>query len=70
MILYPKLSPLFYYTRNLFLKNNMIKIGDLGIARVFDDNSKSSLASFESNYQYMSPEAMAKKKYGRKTDLW
>jgi serine/threonine protein kinase len=54
--------------RNIFLKNNRVKLGDLGLAH--------SLESITSTFKaggtpcYMAPEVITEKGYFLKSDLW
>ncbi|XP_014663756.1 PREDICTED: serine/threonine-protein kinase Nek11-like, partial [Priapulus caudatus] len=55
--------------RNIFLKNNMIKIGDFGISRIMMGTS--DLAStFIGTPYYMSPEVIRHAGYNSKSDIW
>ena len=58
---------------NIFLtKQARIKIGDFGISRVFDDESKSIHATTNNigTYKYMSPQIKSNNNYSYKTDCW
>ncbi|XP_002742440.2 uncharacterized protein LOC100370291 [Saccoglossus kowalevskii] len=56
-------------TRNIFLKNNMCKIGDFGISRVLMGTT--DLAStFTGTPYYMSPEVLKHEGYNSKSDVW
>jgi serine/threonine protein kinase len=61
-----------YFERNIFLKNNKIKLGDLGEAKII---SEEETMTVRGSQPYMSPEMH--KKYGDrsvvitfKTDVW
>lgn len=55
--------------RNIFLKNNFIKLGDFGISRIL--LSTTDLAStFTGTPHYMSPEALKQNGYNSKSDIW
>jgi NIMA (never in mitosis gene a)-related kinase len=56
-------------TRNIFLKNNLIKLGDFGISRILMGTS--DLAStFAGTPHFMSPEALKQNGYNSKSDIW
>lgn len=56
-------------TRNIFLKKNMIKIGDFGISRILMGTT--DLAStFTGTPYYMSPEVLKHEGYNSKSDVW
>lgn len=56
-------------TRNIFLKKNVVKIGDFGISRILMGTS--DLAStFTGTPYYMSPEVLKHEGYNSKSDVW
>ena len=60
---------LFLTHRNIFLKNNLIKLGDFGISRILMGTS--DLAStFAGTPHFMSPEALKQNGYNSKSDIW
>lgn len=57
-------------TQNIFLtKSNIIKVGDLGIARVLESASDMASTMIGTPY-YMSPELFSNKPYNHKSDVW
>lgn len=57
-------------TQNIFLtKSKIIKLGDLGIARVLDSNLDMATTMIGTPY-YMSPELFSNKPYNHKSDVW
>ncbi|XP_033104672.1 serine/threonine-protein kinase Nek11-like [Anneissia japonica] len=56
-------------TSNIFLKNNMIKIGDFGISRVLMGTTDYA-STFIGTPYYMSPEVLKHEGYNSKSDLW
>ncbi|AWP03084.1 putative serine/threonine-protein kinase Nek4 [Scophthalmus maximus] len=57
-------------TQNIFLtKTNIIKVGDLGIARVLDNQNDMASTLIGTPY-YMSPELFSNKPYNHKSDVW
>ncbi|KAF0035112.1 hypothetical protein F2P81_012870 [Scophthalmus maximus] len=57
-------------TQNIFLtKTNIIKVGDLGIARVLDNHNDMASTLIGTPY-YMSPELFSNKPYNHKSDVW
>ncbi|XP_038069703.1 serine/threonine-protein kinase Nek11-like isoform X2 [Patiria miniata] len=56
-------------TRNIFLKNNMIKIGDFGISRVLMGTTDMA-STFTGTPYYMSPEVLKHEGYNSKSDIW
>uniref|UniRef100_A0A1A8MNH9 Serine/threonine-protein kinase Nek4 n=2 Tax=Nothobranchius pienaari TaxID=704102 RepID=A0A1A8MNH9_9TELE len=57
-------------TQNIFLtKTNIIKVGDLGIARVLENQSDMASTLIGTPY-YMSPELFSNKPYNHKSDVW
>lgn len=56
--------------QNIFLtKNNMIKLGDFGIARVLGKTMEKAKTMVGTPY-YLSPEIIEQKAYSFKTDIW
>ncbi|XP_068171414.1 serine/threonine-protein kinase Nek4 isoform X2 [Antennarius striatus] len=57
-------------TQNIFLtKKNIIKVGDLGIARVLESRNDMASTLIGTPY-YMSPELFSNKPYNHKSDVW
>ncbi|NXP20356.1 NEK4 kinase, partial [Scytalopus superciliaris] len=57
-------------TQNIFLtRTNIIKVGDLGIARVLENQSDMASTLIGTPY-YMSPELFSNKPYNHKSDVW
>ncbi|TSV54866.1 Serine/threonine-protein kinase Nek4 [Bagarius yarrelli] len=57
-------------TQNIFLtKTNIIKVGDLGIARVLENHNDMASTLIGTPY-YMSPELFSNKPYNYKSDVW
>ncbi|TPP58168.1 serine/threonine-protein kinase Nek4, partial [Fasciola gigantica] len=57
-------------TQNIFLtRNDIIKVGDLGIARVLESANAMATTMIGTPY-YMSPELFANKPYNHKSDIW
>ncbi|XP_026876301.2 serine/threonine-protein kinase Nek4 [Electrophorus electricus] len=57
-------------TQNIFLtKTNIIKVGDLGIARVLENQYDMASTLIGTPY-YMSPELFSNKPYNYKSDVW
>ncbi|GFR87117.1 serine/threonine-protein kinase Nek4-like [Elysia marginata] len=57
-------------TQNIFLtKSKIIKVGDLGIARVLDSAGDMATTLIGTPY-YMSPELFSNKPYNHKSDVW
>ncbi|KAG7238337.1 hypothetical protein INR49_031053 [Caranx melampygus] len=57
-------------TQNIFLtKTNIIKVGDLGIARVLENQNDMASTLIGTPY-YMSPELFSNKLYNHKSDVW
>ncbi|XP_056380151.1 serine/threonine-protein kinase Nek4 isoform X2 [Hyla sarda] len=57
-------------TQNIFLtKSNIIKVGDLGIARVLESQYDMASTLIGTPY-YMSPELFSNKPYNYKSDVW
>lgn len=52
-------------------KNNNVKLGDLGTARLKSDKSTFELCStYAGSFPYMSPEMRNREAYSFKTDVW
>ena len=61
----------YYFIRNIFLtKDATIKIGDFGIARIFDDESTCIAKTYAGTNYYMSPQIKSYNDYNFKTDCW
>ncbi|KAL2090718.1 hypothetical protein ACEWY4_012981 [Coilia grayii] len=57
-------------TQNIFLtKTNIIKVGDLGIAKVLENQNDMASTLIGTPY-YMSPELFSNKPYNHKSDVW
>jgi serine/threonine protein kinase len=57
-------------TQNIFLtKSDIVKVGDLGIARVLESSSDMATTLIGTPY-YMSPELFANRPYNQKSDVW
>ncbi|KAI1890931.1 hypothetical protein AGOR_G00158670 [Albula goreensis] len=57
-------------TQNIFLtKTNIIKVGDLGIAKVLENQNDMASTLIGTPY-YMSPELLSNKPYNHKSDVW
>ncbi|KAJ8361187.1 hypothetical protein SKAU_G00177120 [Synaphobranchus kaupii] len=57
-------------TQNIFLtKTSIIKVGDLGIARVLENQNDMASTLIGTPY-YMSPELLSNKPYNHKSDVW
>eukprot|EP00794_Sanderia_malayensis_P018887 gene18887-20789_t len=56
-------------TRNIFLKSNMIKIGDFGISRILMGTTDIA-TTFTGTPYYMSPEVLKHEGYNSKSDIW
>ncbi|XP_033899034.3 serine/threonine-protein kinase Nek11-like [Acipenser ruthenus] len=56
-------------TKNIFLKNGMIKIGDFGVSRILS-GSLDYATTFTGTPHYMSPEIFTCSSYGTKSDIW
>ena len=55
---------------NVFLaKNNSVRIGDLGVAKVLNDNTNFA-KTFVGTPYYLSPEMCEEKPYNEKSDIW
>ncbi|XP_064393526.1 serine/threonine-protein kinase Nek11-like [Halichondria panicea] len=55
--------------RNIFLKNNLIKLGDFGISRILMGTSDLA-TTFTGTPYYMSPEVLKHDGYNVKSDIW
>lgn len=56
-------------TRNIFLKRNVIKLGDFGISRILMGTSDMA-TTFTGTPYYMSPEVLKHEGYKYKSDIW
>ncbi|MEE6499806.1 hypothetical protein FKM82_003590 [Ascaphus truei] len=56
-------------TKNIFLKNGAVKIGDFGVSRVLSVSSDMA-TTFTGTPHYMSPEAFTHSRYNAKSDIW
>ncbi|XP_078365855.1 LOW QUALITY PROTEIN: serine/threonine-protein kinase Nek11-like [Oculina patagonica] len=56
-------------TRNIFLKKNIIKLGDFGISRILMGTSDMA-TTFTGTPYYMSPEVLKHEGYKYKSDIW
>nr|CAB3264285.1 serine/threonine-protein kinase Nek11-like [Phallusia mammillata] len=56
-------------TRNIFLKDNEIKVGDFGISRILLGASDKA-STFVGTPYYMSPEVLKHEQYDEKCDIW
>jgi len=56
-------------TRNIFLRNNEIKIGDFGISRILL-GTYDKASTFVGTPYYMSPEVLNHEDYDEKCDIW
>ena len=59
----------FSLYRNIFLKNNLIKLGDFGISRILMGTSDLA-TTFTGTPYYMSPEVLKHDGYNVKSDIW
>jgi len=55
--------------RNIFLRDNFVKIGDFGISRILMSNSEVA-TTFVGTPYYMSPEVLKHDGYNSKSDIW
>uniref|UniRef100_A0A8C5MVA0 Serine/threonine-protein kinase Nek11 n=1 Tax=Leptobrachium leishanense TaxID=445787 RepID=A0A8C5MVA0_9ANUR len=55
--------------KNIFLKNNLLKIGDFGVSRLLMGSSELA-TTFTGTPYYMSPEALQHQGYDSKSDIW
>ncbi|CAH2324354.1 serine threonine- kinase Nek11 isoform X1 [Pelobates cultripes] len=56
-------------TKNIFLKNGTIKIGDFGVSRILSLPTDMA-TSFTGTPHYMSPETFSNSGYNSKSDIW
>ncbi|KAI7807003.1 putative serine/threonine-protein kinase Nek11, partial [Triplophysa rosa] len=56
-------------TKNIFLRNNIVKIGDFGVSCLLV-GSCDLATTFTGTPYYMSPEALSHKGYDSKSDIW
>ncbi|CAF3369353.1 unnamed protein product [Rotaria sp. Silwood1] len=58
-------------TQNIFLtKHEIVKVGDLGIAKILDNNGADLATTVIGTPYYMSPEIFSNQPYGQKSDIW
>ncbi|UJR27704.1 hypothetical protein I4U23_008981 [Adineta vaga] len=58
-------------TQNIFLtKLEIVKVGDLGIAKILDNNGADLATTVIGTPYYMSPEIFSNQPYGQKSDIW
>ncbi|CAM4915498.1 unnamed protein product [Rotaria socialis] len=58
-------------TQNIFLtKHEIVKVGDLGIAKILDNNGSDLATTVIGTPYYMSPEIFSNQPYGQKSDIW
>lgn len=55
--------------RNIFIRNNMMKIGDFGISRILM-GTMDMASTFTGTPYYMSPEVLKHEGYNSKSDVW
>ncbi|KAI8504462.1 Serine/threonine-protein kinase Nek11 [Branchiostoma belcheri] len=55
--------------RNIFMKNNVLKVGDFGISRILMGTSDMA-TTFTGTPYYMSPEVLKHEGYNSKSDIW
>ncbi|GAB0184332.1 serine/threonine-protein kinase Nek11 [Grus japonensis] len=55
--------------KNIFLKNNLLKIGDFGVSCLLM-GSCDLATTFTGTPYYMSPEALKHQGYNTKSDIW
>ncbi|XP_064410998.1 serine/threonine-protein kinase Nek11 isoform X2 [Latimeria chalumnae] len=55
--------------KNIFMKNNLVKIGDFGVSRLLM-GSCDLATTFTGTPYYMSPEALTHQGYDSKSDIW
>ncbi|MBN3306295.1 NEK11 kinase, partial [Amia calva] len=56
-------------TKNIFLKNGMIKIGDFGVSRILA-STLDCASTFTGTPNYMSPDIFTGAGYDAKSDIW
>ncbi|ELT89257.1 hypothetical protein CAPTEDRAFT_177924 [Capitella teleta] len=56
-------------SNNIFLRNNMVKLGDFGISRILMGTSDMA-STFVGTPYYMSPEVLKHEGYNSKSDVW
>ncbi|RUS72823.1 hypothetical protein EGW08_019416 [Elysia chlorotica] len=56
-------------TRNIFIRNNRMKIGDFGISRILMGTTDMA-STFTGTPYYMSPEVLKHEGYNSKSDVW
>lgn len=56
-------------TRNIFLKKNVVKVGDFGISRILMGTADMA-STFTGTPYYMSPEVIKHEGYNSKSDIW
>ena len=54
---------------NIFFKDNKIKIGDLGVAKILDNIENFATSKVGTPY-YLSPEVCEDRPYNNKSDIW
>lgn len=59
----------FFFYRNIFLKNNVVKIGDFGISRILMGTTDFA-STFVGTPYFMSPEVLKHEGYNSKSDVW
>ncbi len=57
-------------TRNIYIQNDTLKLGDLSLARSLETYQKSFLRSNKSTPNYMSPEFLMGSEFSANTDVW
>lgn len=66
---YEQNSKVIIIFRNIFLKNEVIKIGDFGISRILQ-GTMDMASTFTGTPYYMSPEVLKHEGYNSKSDVW
>jgi len=69
LVVYLLLLLFVLHFRNIFLRCNMVKIGDFGISRILMSNSEMA-TTFVGTPYYMSPEVLKHDGYNSKSDIW
>ena len=64
-----KFKSFFLQHRNIFLKNEVVKIGDFGISRILQ-GTMDMASTFTGTPYYMSPEVLKHEGYNSKSDVW